>query len=393
MQTRTESSDFQTGNVVLIAFSHLIHDTYTAFLAPLLPLLVEKLGFSYTLAGFLPSLLSFPSLINPVIGALADRIRWSYFVIGAMATTGICMSLLGNAPSYGVLVILLLITGISTACYHVPAPVMIRQFSGNQVGKGMSFLMIGGELARMVGPLAIVGALSWWGLEGTYRLMLMAVLAAVFLFMKLRYVDPQQGSAKGTAEEPDWLQTLRTFMSFFLNIGGLTLFLAGMRRAIIIFLPSYLITRGYSVAAAGVALAVAQGGGALGALLSGIFSDKFGRKLVLLIVALVTPVLMGIFLFDPGTLTLPVLALLGTFLFSTSPVLLTIVQEANSTHPAYMNGIYMMLNFVIGALMSVLLGALSDHFGFDWTFRFALVWFLGTIPCVLLLPGRLRPPQ
>ncbi len=163
---------FQTGTVVLIAFSHLIQDVYAAFLAPLLPLLIEKLGFSYALAGFLTAALNLPSLINPWLGALADRLRLRYFVIISPAVTAVSMSLLGLAPSYAMLLVLLTIAGIGSACYHVPTPVMITRIAGTQVGKGMSFYMFGGELARTIGPLVIVGAVSAWGLEATYRLII-----------------------------------------------------------------------------------------------------------------------------------------------------------------------------------------------------------------------------
>ena len=42
---------FQTGNVLTVSFAHMVHDTYSAFLAPILPLLIEKLGLSYSQVG------------------------------------------------------------------------------------------------------------------------------------------------------------------------------------------------------------------------------------------------------------------------------------------------------------------------------------------------------
>jgi len=135
MKIKPDTPKFQTANVILIAFSHLIHDIYGSFLAPLLPLLIEKLGFSYTMAGFLTVAQRFPSLLNPFFGVIADRISVRYFVIGAPTVTAISMSLLGLAPSYPVLVVLLVIMGISAACYHVPTPVMIKHIAGTQGGR------------------------------------------------------------------------------------------------------------------------------------------------------------------------------------------------------------------------------------------------------------------
>ena len=96
MKNPADARKFQTGNVVLIAFSHLIHDIYGSFLAPILPLLIEKLGFSYTLAGFLAVAQRFPSLLNPLLGVIADRTSVRYFLIIAPTVTAISMSLLGS---------------------------------------------------------------------------------------------------------------------------------------------------------------------------------------------------------------------------------------------------------------------------------------------------------
>ena len=104
---------FQTGQIVTLSVSHFIHDVYSSFLAPLLPLLIEKLSMSLTQAGFLSTIMQVPALLNPYIGSLADRISVRYFIILAPAMTAIPMSLIGLAPSYGVLLILLFIAGIS----------------------------------------------------------------------------------------------------------------------------------------------------------------------------------------------------------------------------------------------------------------------------------------
>ena len=74
---------FQIGNVSTITIAHLIHDTYTAFLAPILPLIIEKFSISLSLAGLLSVIQRIPSLLNPFIGILADKMKVRYFVIFA----------------------------------------------------------------------------------------------------------------------------------------------------------------------------------------------------------------------------------------------------------------------------------------------------------------------
>lgn len=180
-----ENKKFHFGNVATISFAHLVHDVYSSFLAPLLPLLIDKLSISYSLAGMLSVFQRLPSFLNPVIGILADKMAVRYLLIVSPAITAVSMSLLGVAPSYTVVVILLLVMGLSSAMFHVPAPVMIKHVSGARIGKGMSIFMLGGELARTLGPLFVLSAVSLWGLEGTYKLIPIG-LAASFILLEIQ---------------------------------------------------------------------------------------------------------------------------------------------------------------------------------------------------------------
>ena len=182
----SSDKNFQTGKVVLISIAHFVHDVYSSFLAPILPMLIEKLSMTYTQAGFLTVIQRLPSLFNPIVGILADNISVKLFVILSPAVTVIVMSLLGLAPSYVILVTLLLVMGISASMFHVPAPVMIREISGERIGKVMSFFMLVGEMARSVGPLVILGGVSYWGLEGTYKLIPFGLIASFLLFLRFK---------------------------------------------------------------------------------------------------------------------------------------------------------------------------------------------------------------
>ena len=152
-QGKNHSARFQTGAVLVVATAHFVHDTYTGFVAPLLPKLIEKLGLSLTIAGSLVLLLRLPALLQPVLGYLADRSGARRFVALAPATTAILMSLIGQVDHPAALAALLIVTGLSTAAFHAPAPAMIGRVAGRRVGKGMSWFMAAGELARTFGPL------------------------------------------------------------------------------------------------------------------------------------------------------------------------------------------------------------------------------------------------
>ena len=90
---------FRSDQVATVSGGHFMHDTYTAFLAPLLPVLIEKFSLSITAAGALTLFLQAPSILQPFIGHLADSFSMRYFVILAPAVTGSMLSLVGVAPT------------------------------------------------------------------------------------------------------------------------------------------------------------------------------------------------------------------------------------------------------------------------------------------------------
>lgn len=382
-----KKSGFQSSNVLTISLAHLVHDIFSSFLAPILPLLIEKLGISYSLAGLLSVMQRIPSMLNPIIGLIADKLSVRYFLIISPAVTAIVMSSLGIAPHYSVLAILLFTMGLSAALFHVPGPVMIKHLSGNRIGKGMSFYMLGGELARTLGPLTILGAVSLWGLEGTYNLIPFGVAASILIYIKLRKIEIRQNLNRDNRQH-GISDTIKKLLPFFTIIVGITFCRAIMKSALTTFLPTYLNVKGASLWMGGISLSILQFTGAAGTLLSGSISDKIGRKTTLLVIAIITPILMALFISLQGILTIPILVVIGFFMFANQPVLLALVQEINLDRPAFVNGIYMMINFVVTALTAVLIGVLGDWIGLENTYKLSAVLALGGIFFVLMLPGK-----
>ena len=377
---------FQTSKVTLISLAHFSHDVYTSILAPLLPLLVTKLGLSLSMVGVLDVVRKIPSLFNPLIGIMADKICIKYLIILAPALSTIFMSLLGLAPSYLVLLILLFFTGISSAMFHVPSPVAIKNFSGDKAGLGMSFYMVGGELARSVGPLLITAAVSWWGLEGSYKIMPLGIIASFLLFLKLRNVK-NIVRLKTSNKKTTKAISVKTLIPLFTFIGSFILFRAAMKSALTLYLPLYLTQQGESIWWAGISLSVFQFAGAMGTLGAGFISDKIGRKNTLLISALLSPLLMWAFIHANAFWLWPILIVTGLLLFAQGPVLLALFQETNTDRPAFVNGIYMSINFVINSLMILLVGVSGDYLGLDLTYQISALLAILSIPFVYFLPN------
>jgi len=334
------------------------------------------------MVGLLDVVRKVPSLFNPFIGLLADKICVKYMVIFTPAITAIMMSLIGISPSYTILFVLLFVSGISSTLFHVPSPVMIKRFSADKTGTGMSYFMFGGELARTLGPLIITAALSVWGLEGTFRLMPFGIIASIILFFKLKNVQ----SINNKGDKKDGVgDTFRQLMTFFIAIAGFQFFRAGMKSALTLYLPTYLTGKGESLWIAGLSLSILQFAGAGGTFLTGFISDKISHRTMLLIVAISSPFFMWAFINANEITMIPILIILGFLIFASGPVILALVQDTNTGRPAFVNGIYMTINFSISSIMVLAVGILGDNFGLEITFKICSILAFLSVPFIYIL--------
>lgn len=380
-----EKFNFNRGKVITISSAHFLHDVYSSFLAPLLPLLLKKYGIDLSVASWLSLVQRIPSLFSIVLGSFAHKIPWRPIIILAPMVTAISGSLLGLAPNILILGILLFTIGMSSAIFHVPAPVIIKNFSGNRAGKGMSFYMLGGESARMLGPLLIVGAVSYWGLEGTWRLAIPAIVASIILSFMLEKI-PYESIDSESKTKLKWKTTLHQYSGFFVALTIYMLFRSVMRATLSTFLPTYMVgAKGSSLLFGAFSLSVLQATAVAGTFLAGSLSDKIGRFNMLLILAIASPFFMFIFLWSGPALQMVSLLFLGFVLAASTPVLLALVQEQGSNQPAFMNGSFTTINFVSSALSVLAAGYIGDAIGLAKTFQLSGYLAFVAIPTVFLL--------
>jgi FSR family fosmidomycin resistance protein-like MFS transporter len=375
-----EGVSFKMDRVLTIISAHFIHDTYSAFLAPLLPNLIEKLSLTYTQAGSLSAITQLPSLLTPIIGYLDDKVNLRIFVILAPAISATTMSCLGMVSNYVSLVILLFITGLSIAAFHAPSPAMIARASGNQVGRGMSFYMAAGELGRTVGPLLASWALLTFTLGRMFPIAIPGWIASLAVFIRYKgipiHVEKQTG----------FKEVLPIARRLFFPLIGITFFRSFLITGLGVYLPTLLEGEGASIWKAGTTLAIYQCAGVVGAFLGGTISDRIGRKPILFTVSFLAPIMLLVFLKTTGWLIIPVLILAGLFGLSSQPITLAIVQDQLPMHRSIGNGLFMGINFICLSLAAIGIGMLADRYGLRQAFLWTAISGLLVTPLVLLLP-------
>ncbi len=376
-----ENQKFQWGFITLISLSHFIHDMSASFFVPILPILKEKLGLSNSLIGLLMVIQKIPSLFNPVVGVVADRYDVRIFIIVSPALTTILMSLLGMSPNFLMLAILLFVMGISSTFFHTPAPVVVKTLSAERTGKAMSIFMLGGEGGRTIGPLLITAAVTWWGLSGTWRLIPFGLMASFILFLAFRK-RPIKDKISEKPSVSDLKATFKELAPFFLVLAGFVFFRNIAKSTMTTFVTIYLSEKGGSLWFVNSALVALQLAGAVGVLVSGTLSDYLGTRKVLLIISVMTPLLMGLLFLVEGVMVIPVMLLLGFFMLSPGPVMLAMVNNIKSAHPAFVNGVFMSLGFVLSSITTLMIGTLSDFIGLEMSFKIAAVLSIFAIPFV-----------
>lgn len=377
---------FHTAEVITVAAAHGAHDTYFSFLPTILPLLIEKLSLSTAQAGLLSACTQIPNLVQPLIGYLADHKNMKLLVILAPTFSGVLISLVGVAPSFGLTALLLLLAGFSTAGFHSIAPAMVGAKAGRKVGRGMGFFMVGGELGFGIGPLVVVAAISVLTLNGLPWLMTLGMLASVILYFRLKDTSTVR-SARGGAGLP-WREALTQMKGLMLPIMAITFITAFLNVNIVNFLPTFLSGEGAAFALAGASLSIVELSGTIGVFLMSMYSDRLGQRNIALVGTLLSVGFAAGFLLLQGWVRLVMLVGVGMSAFVANPAFLAMVQTQFKANRSLANGMYMASSFILRSVAVVIVGALADHFGMRPVFAGSAAAALLAVPLIFLLPDR-----
>ena len=381
MSTDQNSKELTEKQVYSIAGGHLFHDLYTSFLAPLLPALMDSLSINLTGAGLLTSISRLPSILNPLIGYLADKTGARYFVIFAPAFTASFMSLIGSTNSPIALGIILFLGGASSTIFHASSPGLVAKASETRKGFGMSIFMAGGGIGRGLGPLLALWALSTWGLSGIWRLMFLGWGVSVILFFQFRNIEFKPKERYSLRED------MPLFKRFFIPLAFVLFLRSALTACLSTYLPVFMVQSGTPLWLAGAALSILEISGVIGALILGPFSDKIGRKKIIIISIITSATLVPIFLQLSGWAVFPILILIGFFSISTGTIFLALVQDNFQHHRATGNSIYILLSFLSNALMLIVIGLIGDNFGLRLAYWISAFAALLSIPVMQFLPS------
>jgi FSR family fosmidomycin resistance protein-like MFS transporter len=381
-QIKSTEGSFQTLKALTVSSAHAVHDTYAGFIAPLLPYLIEKLALLKVEAGMFLLFYQGASILQPIIGHLGDKTNLRKYALLMPALTGISLSLLGVTPSFTLALMLCLVAGISSATLHSVLPALVSSLSGKQMGKGMSFWIVGGEIGIMIGPVLVTSIVTTLGVQATTWLMIPGILVSVFLSLLLKNMPHHNLNTKISDKVP-----VKELSAIILPLAGFIAMRSILRTTTEIFLPVFLLEQGVNPLLAGSSVSMLLGFGVLGTLAGGSFKDRFGFRTVMIGSVTFSSLGMFVFTISRGIFQIVGLAIVGTASMMMLPIGLAYVQENFPNNRSLANGLYLAAMFGINAVAGVITGFLYDTFGGHNTFLWSGFINLFGIPFMFFLPN------
>lgn len=272
--------------VALVGGGHFFSHFYGIILPPLFPLLTVEFGVGYAALGLLLTTANLATtLCQTPVGYLVDRFGARRLLLAGLGTMSAAVALMGLAPGYGALLLLMALVGIGNSVFH-PADyaILAGRIAPARLGRAFSLHTFAGHVGWALAPAAIValtGFLSWRGALLAVGLCGMAGLAVMANQGRLLDGDAAQAPRpapsapdQGAATERRRLLLSPPLLLFFgymalaaLASGGLN----GFTVAVLVDL------RGATLTEANGALTALLVAGALGVLLGGQLADRTRR--------------------------------------------------------------------------------------------------------------------
>jgi FSR family fosmidomycin resistance protein-like MFS transporter len=342
--------------MALLSSGHFATDFSNGVLPALLPFLKDKFSLSYTAVGavILASQAS-SSLIQPLFGLWSDRLGAMWLLPAGVAVAGTGIALAADAPSYWLVLVLVLLSGVGSAAYHPEGSKFAGFVSGRKRASGMAWFSIGGNLGFALGPVVTTAVVAAFDLRGGLILALPALAVSATLVAGAPYLRgfvPDPGTKRVAVGDDDPFA-----MKLLLGVIALR---SVAWFGLITFVPLREVSLGHSKSHGNHLLALMLFAGGVGTLALGPLADRFGTRTILLASVLATGPLALVFVLVGGVPGIIALPLIGVCVVGTFGVTMVMGQQYMPRHVGTASGLVIGLSVGLGGVAAVALGRLAD---------------------------------
>ena len=358
-----------------LAAAHMITDIYMPVLPAILPLLIAQNGYSYLTAGLLVTAYNVTSsFTQPVVGWLSDKRGLTISVSISLFISAVFVALMGVVQDYYLMMAFAVLAALGHACFHPTALSLVsRLCSAENRGRITSYFVVGGNLGYAIGPV-LAGVLVWWlGLPG----LVLIVIPALVMLVILRRLLPGGIAAAHEAHAVPLHHVANVPSKWpFVILMIASILRAWAVFAAITYLPMYLVSQGYSLVMASIALTLMLLTGVAGQVAGGHISDRVGRKEFMVFALAGAVPLFYLFFATTGILQLVILLCFGFCLWSTFAVAVAMSHELLPGNVGLASGVMLGLAIGFGGLGVAVNGMIAD--------TYSLAAAIGTIPLPII---------
>ena len=322
--------------------------------------------------------------IQPIFGYLADFYRPRMIALTGLLIGAICIPLVGIAPGYGFALAFIVIGSTGSAMYHPTSAGMVSLYTGRHAGLSMSLFGLGGTLAVTIGPIALAGYVTLFGLE---RLPYITLPGLLFFPVLVALIPATE---KTLAGEHNFISTLRDSLGNvwrpIVIIWILAVTRALLEQVTLTFIPVLFATEGYSLLSIGTVISLYTLGGSISSLVCGHLADRFGfRPIYFFSFALSSPCLY-IFVNSTGWHIYAFSFLSGFVTLATMFPAVALAQKVAPRNRSLVSSLIMGLAMGISGILMPFIGSLADIFSIR-----PVLSGLAIIPLVMLIYIRYLP--
>jgi FSR family fosmidomycin resistance protein-like MFS transporter len=361
----------------LLGGGHLCVDLCQGAVPALLPFLAAERGYSYAALGALVLFSTIgSSIIQPLFGLLSDRFARPWLMPAGLVMAGTGIALAGPAPSYALLALAVVVSGVGVAAFHPEGAKFAGLASRERQGRGMSLFSVGGNAGFALGPLLTTPLVLVFGLAGTLALAVFPLGAALLIgrrLGRLRRLDESEGGARVAGGRDNW--------GAFGRLGGMIALRSGVYFGLQAFVPAYFVAElGTGEAAGNAALTLMLAAGAVGTLVGGGLVDRFGARAVLVgTQVLLLPLLLVLPFAGPVAAT-GLLGLVGFATIASFAITIVLGQAYLPSRVGLASGVTLGLAIGLGGVAATALGLVADAAGLE-----AVLWTIAALPVPALL--------
>jgi FSR family fosmidomycin resistance protein-like MFS transporter len=377
--------------IALLGLGHVSDDINQSFLPGLLPLLVAQRHLTFAAAAslVLGQAIS-SSFVQPAIGYLADKYPMPWLAGVGLLLAGGGIAAIGFMPTYALIFLCALISGLGVAMFHPEAARFANLASGTMKASGMRWFAVGGNIGFAIGPAFATFALLAYGISGTFLVAIPVAIMSTLLILetkRFRTFLPKVAKKKSASDAPDdW--------SAFMRLTAFVMLRSTAYLGLVSFIPLYFVHVVHvSPAIGNMVLTTFLLAGIVGTIIGGPLADRYGRRAVIFISMAATLACVAAFAFTTnGVGTGEIVAgfvfalALGFFMAGSQAPTIVLGQEYLPNRLGMASGVTLGLAVSVGGMFSPVLGAIGDR----WGLHASMLGIVGLTAIALVL-GVLMP--